>query len=159
MNTEFSAASPLRPGPRPCFNQSMNYWLIKSEPAAYSWDQFIKDRQTAWTGVRNYQARLNLRAMKPGDLVLFYHSITDKQIVGLARVLREAYADPTATDGGWSCVDLAPLKPLAKPVPLETIKTVKGLQEMKLLKQSRMSVTPVTAPEFALLMKLAETKT
>ena len=86
----------------------MNYWMVKSEPEAYSWQQLVKDGKTVWTGVRNYQARNNLRAMKKGDAVFFYHSVTDKQVVGLARVVKEAYADATAEEGDWSCVDLAP---------------------------------------------------
>jgi predicted RNA-binding protein with PUA-like domain len=136
----------------------MNYWLVKSEPEAFSWTQFVKDGKTAWTGVRNYAARLNLRAMKQGDLVCFYHSVTDKQIVGLARVAKEAYPDSTATEGDWSCVDLEPVKPLKSPVTLEAIKADKALKEMKLLKQSRLSVTTLTPAEFARLMELAGTK-
>src|SRR5262245_26468792 len=101
----------------------MNYWLVKSEPEAYSWDTFVKEKRTAWTGVRNFQARNNLRAMKRGDLVLFYHSVSDKQIVGVARVDKEAYADATAREGDWSCVDLVPAKALSKPVTLEQIKS------------------------------------
>jgi predicted RNA-binding protein with PUA-like domain len=136
----------------------MNYWLVKSEPEAYSWAQLVKDGKTAWTGVRNFTARLNLRAMKKGDLVCFYHSVTEKQIVGLARVAKEFYPDPTATEGDWSCVDLEPVKPLKNPVTLETIKAEKALKEMKLLKQSRLSVSPVTPAEFVRLLELAETK-
>jgi predicted RNA-binding protein with PUA-like domain len=136
----------------------MNYWLVKSEPEAYSWAQLVKDGKTAWTGVRNFTARLNLRAMKKGDLVFFYHSVTDKQIVGLARVVKVAYADPTATEGDWSCVDLEPVKPLKSPVTLETIKTEKSLKEMKLLKQSRLSVSPLTPAEFTRILELAGTK-
>jgi predicted RNA-binding protein with PUA-like domain len=136
----------------------MNHWLVKSEPEAYSWAQFVKDGHTAWTGVRNFAARLNLRAMKKGDLVCFYHSVTDKQVVGLARVAREAYPDPTATEGDWSCVDLEPVKPLKTPVSLETIKADPALRDMKLLRQSRLSVSPLTAPEFSRLLELAGTK-
>jgi len=136
----------------------MNYWLVKSEPAAYSWTQFVKDGKTAWTGVRNFGARLNLRAMKRGDWVCFYHSVTDKQIVGLARVVAEAYSDPTATEGDWSCVDLAPVKAMLKPVSLEVIKTDPALRGMRLLKQSRLSVTPLTPAEFGRLLELAETQ-
>jgi len=136
----------------------MNYWLVKSEPESYSWAQFVKDGKTAWTGVRNFAARLNLRGMKRGDLVCFYHSVTDKQIVGLARVAKEFYPDPTATEGDWSCVDLEPVKPLKTPVTLETVKGEKALKEMKLLKQSRLSVTTLTPGEFSRLMELAETK-
>jgi predicted RNA-binding protein with PUA-like domain len=136
----------------------MNYWLVKSEPEAYSWTQFVKDGRTAWTGVRNFTARLNLRAMKKGDPVCFYHSVTGKEIVGLARVAKEAYADSTATEGDWSCVDLEPVKPLKNPVTLEAIKADKAFKDMKLLKQSRLSVSPLTAAEFARVLELAGTK-
>src|SRR3974390_3370360 len=107
----------------------MNFWLVKSEPEAYSWSQLVKDGKTAWTGVRNFAARLNLRAMKRGDFVFFYHSVSDKQVVGLARVAKEFYPDPTAEEGDWSAVDLVPIKVLAKPVRLAMIKTDKILRE------------------------------
>jgi predicted RNA-binding protein with PUA-like domain len=136
----------------------MNYWLVKSEPEAYSWAQLVKDGKTAWTGVRNFAARLNLRAMKKGDLVCFYHSVTGKEVVGLARVAKEFYPDPTATEGDWSCVDLEPVKALKTPVTLETIKADKAFKEMKLLKQSRLSVSPLTPAEFARLLELAGTR-
>ncbi len=136
----------------------MNYWLAKSEPEAYSWETFLKDGKTAWTGVRNFQARNNLRAMKRGDLVFFYHSVSDKQIVGIAKVEKEAYRDATADEGDWSCVDLVPLKALKTPVTLEQIKSDKLLKDMPLVKQSRLSVTPVTEPQFKRLLGLAETK-
>ncbi|HEY4417133.1 MAG TPA: EVE domain-containing protein [Verrucomicrobiae bacterium] len=136
----------------------MNYWLAKSEPEAYAWAQLVKDGQTAWTGVRNFQARNNLRAMKKGDLVCFYHSVSEKQIVGLAKVAKEFYPDATADEGDWSCVDLAPVKALAKPVTLETIKTDKLLQDMPLVKQSRLSVTPLTPVQFERILTLAATK-
>ena len=134
----------------------MNYWLVKSEPAAYAWAQFVKDKSAAWTGVRNFQARNNLWAMKRGDHVLFYHSVTDKQVVGIARVVREAYADATATEGDWACVDLAPVQPLAKPVTLEVIKLDTVLRELPLVKQSRLSVTPVTKAQFKRILQLGE---
>src|SRR5438034_9781434 len=118
----------------------MNYWLVKSEPEAYSWATFVKEGRAEWTGVRNFTARNNLRAMKRGDLVFFYHSVSDKQIVGVARVEKEFYRDATASEGDWSCVDLVPVKALAKPVSLEQIKSDKILREMKLVKQSRLSV-------------------
>jgi predicted RNA-binding protein with PUA-like domain len=137
---------------------SKNYWLVKSEPESYSWEQFVKDGKTAWTGVRNFAARLNLRAMKKGDAVLFYHSVSEKQVVGLAKVLKEAYADPTATEGDWTAVDLAPTKKLAASVTLETIKTDKLLKDMALVRQSRLSVTSLTEAQFNHLMALAETK-
>ncbi|MGA2246043.1 MAG: EVE domain-containing protein [Verrucomicrobiota bacterium] len=136
----------------------MNFWLVKSEPEAYAWSQLVKDGRTAWTGIRNYQARINLRAMKPGDLVCFYHSVSEKQVVGLARVAREAYPDPTAATGDWACVDLEPVKPLPTPVPLEVIKVDQALRGMKLLKQSRLSVTPLTPAEFARLLDLGGTR-
>ncbi len=136
----------------------MNYWLAKSEPETYSWDTFVKDGKTAWTGVRNFAARLNLRAMKVGDQVLFYHSGEEKSVVGLASVKLEAYPDATADEGNWSCVDLAAEKPLAKPVTLAQIKADKILKEMVMARQSRLSVSPVTKAEFDWLLKLAETK-
>jgi predicted RNA-binding protein with PUA-like domain len=135
-----------------------NHWLVKTEPEAYSWSTFVAEGRAAWTGVRNFQARNNLRAMKKGDLVLFYHSVSGKQAVGLARVEKEFYPDPTAEDGDWSAVELVAAKALVKPVPLETIKADKLLQEMALVRNSRLSVTPVTAEQFERLMKLAETK-
>jgi predicted RNA-binding protein with PUA-like domain len=133
----------------------MNYWLAKSEPEAYAWSQLVKDGRTAWTGVRNFQARNNLRAMKKDDQVFFYHSVSEKCVVGLARVAREFYPDPTATEGDWSCVDLEPVKALKVPVPLEIIKTNPVLKAMPLVKQSRLSVTPLTAPQAARLLQLA----
>jgi predicted RNA-binding protein with PUA-like domain len=136
----------------------MNYWLVKSEPEAYSWDAFVKDKRTAWTGVRNFQARNNLRAMKKGDLVFFYHSVSDKHVVGVARVEKEAYADATAKEGDWSCVDIVPVKKLTKPVTLAQIKTDKGLADMPLLKQSRISVTPLTEKQFNHVLSLGDTK-
>lgn len=136
----------------------MNYWLVKSEPEAYSWEKFVKDGGTAWTGVRNFAARLNLRAMKRGDLVFFYHSVTGKEVVGLAKVTKEAYPDTTAKEGDWSCVDLAPVKALAKPVPLDTIKTDKTLAGIPLVRQSRLSVSPLTKEQFARVLTLGGTK-
>ena len=135
-----------------------NYWLVKSEPAAYSWQTFVADGKTAWTGVRNYQARNNLRAMKTGDLLFFYHSVVEKQVVGVARLLKEFYPDATAKEGDWSCVDLEPVKPLKIPITLETIKSDAVLKDMTLLRQSRISVTPVTKPQFEHLLSLAQTK-
>jgi predicted RNA-binding protein with PUA-like domain len=136
----------------------MNYWLVKSEPEAYSWSDFLKDGKTAWTGVRNFAARNNLRAMKAGDRVFFYHSGDEKSVVGLARVTRESYPDPTADEGGWSAVDLAPEKTLARPVTLAAIKAGKILKEMALVRQSRLSVSPATTEQFARLLALSETK-
>ena len=134
---------------------AMNYWLVKSEPEAYAWAQLVKDGRTAWTGVRNFAARLNLRAMKKADSVFFYHSVSEKQVVGLARVAKEFYPDPTATEGDWSCVDLEPVKPLKNPVTLEAIKADVVLKEMKLVKQSRLSVSPLTGAQAERLLKLA----
>ena len=136
----------------------MNYWLAKSEPETYSWSQMVKDGKTAWTGVRNFTARNNLRAMKKHDLVFFYHSGEEKSVVGLARVEKESYADPTAEEGDWSCVDLAAVKAMVKPVSLAQIKSDKTLHDMVLVKQSRLSVSPVTKTEFERVLKLAETK-
>ena len=135
-----------------------NYWLAKSEPEAYSWSTFVSDGRTAWTGVRNFQARNHLRAMKKSDLVFFYHSVSEKQVVGLARVTKEFYRDATATEGDWSAVDLAPVKSLNKPVSLETIKTDKILKDIPLVRLSRLSVTPLTEPQFNRLLALSETK-
>ena len=136
----------------------MNYWLAKSEPDAYSWAQLLKDGKTAWTGVRNFQARNNLRAMKSRDVVFFYHSITDKQVVGIATVVKEFYPDATAEEGDWSCVDIAPRKALVKTVSLEEIKADKILGEMPLVKQSRLSVTPLTTAQAERLLSLGKTK-
>lgn len=135
-----------------------NYWLVKSEPESYSWAMLVKDGRTSWTGVRNFTARLNLRAMRKGDLVAFYHSVTDKQVVGLAKIEKEAYPDPTAEEGDWSCVDLAPVKPLKKPVSLDAIKADNILGDVPLVKQSRLSVSPLNEKQFERLLALAETK-
>ena len=135
----------------------MNYWLVKSEPEAYSWSDFLKDGKTAWTGVRNFAARKNLRTMKVGDRVFFYHSGEEKSVVGLARVTREYYPDPTADEGDWSAVDLAPEKSSGKPVTLTAIKADKILKAMVLVKQSRLSVMPVTREQFARLLALSGT--
>jgi predicted RNA-binding protein with PUA-like domain len=136
----------------------MNYWLVKSEPETYSWEQLVKDGKTAWTGVRNFTARINLRAMKKNDLVFFYHSGEGKSVVGLARVEKEFYPDSTAEEGDWSCVDLAPVKAVAKPVTLAQVKADKILRETKLATQGRLSVSPLTKPQFEQMLKLAETK-
>ena len=136
----------------------MNHWLVKSEPEACSWQAFVKDGKTAWTGVRNFAARNNLRAMKTGDAVFFYHSGEGKSVVGIARVAKEFYPDPTADEGDWQAVDLVPVKPLAQPVTLAAIKADKILREMKLVKQSRLSVLPVTREQFARLLELSKTK-
>ena len=137
---------------------AQHYWLVKTEPDAYSWTSFVKEGRAAWTGVRNFQARNNLRAMKKGDLVFFYHSVSEKQVVGLAKVDREAYPDPTATDGDWSCVDFVPVKPLQKPVTLDVIKGDKVLKDMLLVRHSRLSVTPLNEQQFQRILALGETK-
>lgn len=132
----------------------MNHWLVKQEPDAYSWGQFVRDKGTSWTGVRNFQARNNLRAMKKGDEVFYYHSVTGKSVVGTARVVREAYGDPTAEDGDWSCVDLIPRQAFPTPVTLEEIKANPALRDIALLRQSRLSVMPLTSAEAEVLCKL-----
>src|SRR3954470_1784746 len=116
----------------------MNYWMVKQEPEAYSWDDFVKDGKTDWTGVRNFQARNNLRAMKKGDKVLFYHSVTGKEVVGIAVVSKETFPDPT--DEKWSAVELQPSKPLKNPVSLADIKANLALADLKLVRQSQLSV-------------------
>ncbi len=133
----------------------MNHWLVKQEPSAYSWETFVKDGKTAWTGVRNFQARNHLRAMKAGDRVLFYHSVTGKAVVGIAEVVKPAYPDPTATEGDWSCVDLRPVRAIRRPVSLEEIKSAPSLANIALLKQSRLSVLPLTKGEFTDILALA----
>ena len=134
----------------------MNHWLVKQEPTAYSWENFVRDGKTAWTGVRNFQARIHLRAMKVGDRVLFYHSVVGKSVVGIAEVVRAAYPDPTATEGDWSCVDLKPRSPLKSPVTLERIKAEPALAGIGLLRQSRLSVMPLTGSEFQKIINLAK---
>jgi len=131
------------------------FWLVKQEPSAYSWANFVADGKTSWTGVRNYTARNNLRAMRKGDAVLFYHSVTEKAAVGIARVVREAYPDSTATEGDWSAVDLAPEKALPRPVTLDEIKNNPKLKEMPLLRLSRLSVQLVTSTEFQEVLRMA----
>ena len=134
----------------------MKYWLVKQEPTAYSWDDFVRDGKTAWTGVRNFQARNNLRAMAKGDTVLYYHSVEGKCVMGEAEVVREAYPDPTAEEGDWVCVDLKPAKPLKRPVTLEEIKSSKPLENFPLIRQSRLSVMPVAAAEHRAILALAK---
>ena len=136
--------------------KAAQHWLVKSEPASYSWEMFLKEGRAAWTGVRNFQARNNLRAMRTGDLVLFYHSVTGKEVVGIAKVAKEAYRDPTATEGDWVCVDLVPWKALKRPVTLDEIKASKSLEKIPLIRHSRLSVMPVTAGEFSELEAMAK---
>lgn len=133
----------------------MNYWLVKSEPFKYSWEQMLKDGRTFWDGVRNYAARNHMRAMKNGDLVLFYHSNEGKEVVGITKVVKEAYQDHT-TDGDWSMVDISPVESLKKPVTLAQIKADERLQNMWLVRQGRLSVMPVTKEEFDTILELAE---
>lgn len=132
----------------------MNYWLVKSEPGAYSWERFVKEKRTMWEGVRNYQARNNLKAMKNGDLVLFYHSVNQKQVMGIASVVKEHYPDPTANEGNWVVVDLVPQEPFKKPVRLQTIKSDDRLANTSLLRQSRLSVMPLKKKEFDAIVEL-----
>ena len=130
----------------------MNYWLVKSEPVKYSWEQFEKDGRTFWDGVRNFQARNNLQEMKNGDLVLYYHSNDGKEVVGIAKVVREAYPDPTIDDPSWVVVDLSPESRLKKPVTLQQIKSDKRLGQIALLRQSRLSVMPLKPEEFDVIV-------
>ena len=132
----------------------MNYWLVKSEPFKYSWDQFNEDKETFWGGVRNYQARNNLREMKKGDLVLFYHSNEGKNVVGIAKVTKEHYQDPTTDDTNWVVVNLAPVEALKNPVSLETIKADERLKDVSLVKQGRLSVMSLKAVEFDRILEL-----
>lgn len=134
----------------------MNYWLVKSEPFKYSWEQFCKDKKTFWDGVRNYQARNNLRAMAKGDEVLFYHSNEGLEIVGIATVAKTAYQDPTTDDPNWVAVDLKPLKALKNMVTLATMKQTPGLENLALIKQGRLSVCPVTTMEYKIILDLAK---
>lgn len=134
----------------------MSYWLIKSEPKKYSWDQFMKDETTFWDGVRNYGARNNMQEMKKGDKAFFYHSNEGKEIVGVATVVKESYQDPTTSLPAWVVVDFKVDSPLARPVTLAEIKEEKSLQEMALVKNTRLSVQPVTKKEWDKVMKMSE---
>ena len=137
------------------YNNTMAYWLVKSEPSVYSWDQFVKDKETSWDGVRNYAARIHLRAMKKGDEVLYYHSNEGMEIVGIAKVAKEAYQDPTTEDDRWVSVGLKPSKRLKMPVSLTQIKQDKRLADMALVRLGRLSVQPVTDKEWAAVMEMA----
>ena len=132
----------------------MQYWLVKQEPEDYSWSDLVRDGKTVWTGVQNYQARNNLRAMKKGDRVLFYHSGADKSVIGIARVARTAYPDPTATEGDWSCVELEPVKALQRPVPLAAIKAEPILQQIHLVRNGRLSVMPLGLEHYQRILAL-----
>lgn len=136
----------------------MSYWLVKSEPFKYSWDQFVKEGKTLWDGVRNYAARNNLRAMKKGDLVLFYHSNEGLAIVGIAEVVNEAYQDPTTADVNWVAVDLKPVKAIPKPVTLAQIKAEPTLRDMDLVRLSRLSVGTVKQREYKKLLSMGGLK-
>jgi predicted RNA-binding protein with PUA-like domain len=136
----------------------MNHWLVKSEPETYSWADLVREGRTAWTGIRSFAARLHLRAMKKGDRAFFYHSGGERAVVGVARVVRESYPDPTAKEGEWSAVDLAPEKALVKPVSLAQIKADKILQDMPLVKITRLSVSPLTEKQFNRLLELSNTE-
>lgn len=138
---------------------SGRFWMVKQEPETYSWDDFVKDGETDWTGVRNYQARNNLRAMKTGNRVLFYHSGKDKAVVGVAEVTKAAYADPTADDEQWVAVDLKPVRRLMNPVPLAAIRYDKRLQDLPLIRQSQLSVMPLTKDEFDTIVATGDGKT
>ncbi len=129
----------------------MKYWLVKSEPEVYSWDQFVKDKKTYWDGVRNYQARNNMREMEKGDHVIFYHSGDERAAVGIAEVVTTAYQDPTTDEDAWVVVDLKPIRPLKSPVTLATIKSTKGFENIALVKQGRLSVVQLTKKEFELI--------
>ena len=131
-----------------------SHWLVKSEPSAYSWEDLVKEGKTPWTGVRNFQARNNLRSMKKWDLVLFYQSVTDPSVRGVTKVVKEAYPDATAKEGDWSCVDLEKVKPLPSPVTLAEIKADPALTEISLIKQSRLSVMPLTSGEYVRILEM-----
>ena len=133
----------------------MNYWLLKSEPDVYSFDQLMAEGETVWNGVRNNAARLHLRAMKAGDEALFYHSNIGKEAVGLCRISREAYPDPTDDSGQWVAVSVQPIRKLARPVTLAEMKAEPGLAEFQLIRQSRLSVVPVRDEEWALILRMA----
>lgn len=134
----------------------MKYWLVKSEPDVYSWDTFLKDKKTFWDGVRNYEARNNLREMAKGDEVLYYHSGKEKQVVGVAVVAKTSYQDPSTDDDRWVAVDLKPAKPLTNPVTLAAVKATPSLAEMGLVKKGRISVIPVTKKDFDTIVKMGK---
>lgn len=131
----------------------MQYWLVKSEPEVYSWEQFTKDKRTFWDGVRNYQARNNMQAMEKGDQVIFYHSSDVKAAVGIAEVVKTAYPDPTTDEPAWVVVDLKPVRPLKTPVTLAQIKAMPGMNNVALVRQARLSVLPLTQQEFEMIVK------
>ena len=134
----------------------MNFWLIKSEPGTYSWDDFVKLARDHWDGVRNFKARNNIKAMKVGDLCLFYHSVSEKACVGIAEVVKEYYADPTTDDHRWYVMDVVPVRKLKRPVTLAEVKADGRLDRMKLVTHSRLSVQPVTEDEYGIILELSE---
>lgn len=136
----------------------MNYWLIKSEPSVYSWETFVKEKRTNWTGVRNYAARNNIKAMKKGDLCFYYHSNEGLEIVGIAKVVKEFYQDPTTEETAWVCVDVAPFKKLKKTVTLAEVKADERLKDMELIRLGRLSVQAVKESEVKVIAELSETK-
>jgi predicted RNA-binding protein with PUA-like domain len=136
----------------------MNYWIVKQEPESYSWDDFVKEGGTSWTGVRNYTARNNLKAMEKGDRVFFYHSVSEKRIVGLAKVVETAFPDPTADQDGWVAVKLEPVKPLPRPVTLDEIKADKTFHDIALIRIGRLSVSPLTAKQGERMMQIGGVK-
>ena len=141
-----------------CYRCVMSlYWMVKQEPTAYSWEQFAADGKTDWTGVRNFQARNNLRSMKLGDPVLYYHSVNGKAVVGIAKVTKEAFRDPTAAEGDWSAVELTAVKPVEPPVKVDQIKREPKLSDMPLLRNPRLSVMPLTKVQFDAILELAKT--
>lgn len=134
----------------------MNYWLVKSDSETYPWEQFVKDKKTSWDGVRNFQARNNLKLMKKNDKILFYHSVSQPCIVGIAKVVKEFYPDPTAPDQSWVAVDIEPMESLKKPVSLGQIKSELQLQDIALIKQSRLSVMPINPKEYEIIVKMSK---
>ncbi|MBW6496912.1 MAG: EVE domain-containing protein [Bacteroidales bacterium] len=132
----------------------MNYWLVKSEPGAYSWQRLVKEKKTIWDGVRNYQARNNLKEMKQGDLVLFYHSVNEKQVMGICKVVKEHFPDPTTDDDRWVVVEVEPVEALKNPVTLEAIKADERLENIALIRQSRLSVMPLAREAFDAIVEL-----
>ena len=137
---------------------TMQYWLVKTEPEAYAWTQFVKDKRTSWDGVRNFAARIHLKAMAVGDAVLFYESVTTKAIVGIAEVSKTAYPDPTADEEGWVSVELKAVRPLARPVTLAEVKGDASLKDILLISQGRLSVAPLKKAEFERIVKLGTAK-
>ncbi len=138
--------------------RSINYWLIKSEPDVYPWEQLVSEGGTFWDGVRNYQARNNLQAMRVGDKALYYHSNTGKEVVGITEISREAYQDPTTDQTAWVAVDVKPYKPFKKPVTLDTIKATPELASLALIKQSQLSVMAITQEEFSVICRMGGVK-